>query len=78
MTETEKKIEIRANAYVLSQYHEMGLPTTIVGVYPTREAAELAKTREDKFGGVINSIHETTLYGADHYHNLETLYSNML
>jgi hypothetical protein len=74
----ETKIEIRANAYVLSQYHEMGLSTTIVGVYPTREAAELAKTRQDEFGGVINSIIETTLYGADHYHNLETLYSNML
>jgi len=56
----------------------MGRSTDIVGVYPTREAAELAKTRQDEFGGVINSIHETTLYGADHYHNLETLYSNML
>jgi|TARA_R110000824_G_C15081170_1_gene664413 hypothetical protein len=74
----QTKIEIRANAYVLTQYNEMGRSTDIVGVYPTREAAELAKTRQDEFGGVINSIHETTLYGADHYHNLETLYSNML
>lgn len=74
----QTKIKINANAYVLSQYDKMATFTSIVGVYPTREAAELAKTRQDEFGGVINSIHETTLYGADHYHNLETLHSNML
>ena len=64
-TQTKDKHKITANAYVLSQYSKLGRGTRIVGVYPTREAAELAKTQQDKFGGVINHIHETTLYGAD-------------
>jgi hypothetical protein len=74
MTETEKKIKINANAYVLTQHDKMSRLTKIVGVYPTRAAAELEKTQQDMYGGVINHIETTVLYGAE---NLETEYSNM-
>jgi hypothetical protein len=54
---------LKANAYVLSQYSKISQYSRIVGVYPTMKRAEQASAKQDELmGDVINTIYETTLY----------------